>query len=144
MAAGNIGDSIRTYLMGVAAVTAVTNRMYSDVLGQGATLPAIVYRIVSGEHAHHLKGSANFGETVIQIDCIDDSHTGRDDADALAEIVRKNLTSYSGTVGGDKINNILASTPRYRYEQPRDGKGIGRFVHSRDYRVFHAEPAVST
>ena len=101
----------------------------------------MVLTLISGSSLTHLTGSSNFGESRIQIDCYGATRGAAND---LGEIVRKNLTHYSGAAGDDTVDVVLPGSPRYRYEKPMDGKGIGRFIHSRDYRVFHHEPAVST
>ena len=140
--AGDISAGIRSYLAGLAAVTDVTStRIYAGHLPQKATLPAIVYYVISGTHDHHLTGSANFGMTRIQMDCY---ATTRGTANSLGEILRKNLTHYRGAAGSETVDNINAGSPRERDESPKDSSDSWRYVHSRDYLVWHSEPAVST
>ncbi len=142
MATGDIGNNIRTYLLTISAITdVVSTRIYSDVLPQKASMEAIVYRLINGSTFHHLTGVSEFGDVLLQIDCYGAT---RGEADALGEIVRKNLAGYSGAAGDDTVNNVIAESRRYRYEPPKDGKGTGRFLYSRDYRIFFSEPAVST
>ena len=140
--AGDISLGLRTYMVSVSAITTVAStRIYRGHLPQDATLPAIVYQAVSGNDTPHLTGSGNFGMTRIQIDCYAANPT---DANSLGEILRKNLTHYRGAAGTETIDNINAGSPRERDEEPKDNSDGWRYVHSRDYMVFHQEPAIST
>lgn len=140
--AGDIGRGVRTYLQTVSAITDVTStRMYPDVLPQNATLPAIVFSVVSGLSVTHFTGSAELSQTRLQIDCI---ATTRITANSLGELVRKNLEHYTGAGGSEYIKVALAESPRYDYDPPRDASDQGRYTHSRDYMIWHEEASVST
>lgn len=141
--AGDITAGIRSLLVSKAAITSlVSTRVYNGRLPQHATMPAIVYQLISGSHEHHLTGSSNFGQSRIQFDCYDDNN--QSSSNAIGEAVRKELTKFRGAAGTETIDNILAQSPREREEKPQDGSDTWRTVHSRDYLVFHQEPAVNT
>lgn len=146
MAAGDIGNNLRTYLLTKSAITdllGAAGEIYSDVLPQRGqyTLPAIVFSVISGGSGRVLTGSANYGRSRIQVDCWADE---RDDANALGEAVRSNVEHYSGAAGDDDIDIAMHDTQRYIYEPPKDASENGLFGHSADYMILHDYPAVAT
>ena len=146
MAAGDITTNLRTYLLTISAVTdllGTTTEIFPDALPQrgGYTLPAVVLHEISGSDLRHLSGSADKGETTIQIDCWADN---RDDGNALSEAVRKNIEHYAGAAGDDTIDHAYCINRRTFYEPPVDASEDGLYNHSRDYRIVHNLPAVST
>ncbi len=142
MAAGDIGTNLRTYLVSITAITdQVSTRVYPDVLPQNATLPAIVYRMISSVPQHAHGQTTKLKQTRFQIDCI---ATTRLVANATSEIVRKNLDHYNGAAGDDTVDISLSVSDRYDYEPPKDASDNGRYITSTDYMVWHDVPAVST
>lgn len=75
--------------------TLAGGRIYPMLAPQGATLPHIVYQLVSGGHRHTLAGGAGHAAPRFQLTCWADTYTA---AAELGELVRNRVQGYSGTI----------------------------------------------
>ena len=132
----DIGATIRTHTLADATVSGlVSTRMYSDVLPQSVTLPAITYNLPDTIPNEHLAGIVDMSRARIQIDCY---ATTRTVANSLADAVRLQLETYRGTVGSQFINNITMPTGEsYRFDVPEAGTDRRRYITSQDFFVFY-------
>ncbi len=124
----------------MAADTNITNfvstRIYTDVLPQRATMPAITYFVVDSQPNEHLLGIADVTRALIQIDAFSDS---RQQANEIADAIRLCLeTMHRGDNDGQFINTIsLTSGERHLIDDPEDGSDHRRYITSQDFTVFY-------
>lgn len=132
----DIGGTIRTKTLATSSVSdLVSTRMYSDVLPQSVTMPAITYTVIDTTPNEHLTGIADVSRARIQIDCFATSRAG---ANALGDAVRLALEKYRGTVGTQFINEInLATGERYDIDRSETGSDQRRYISSQDFFVSY-------
>ena len=83
---------------GVGAVAG--DRFYPIILRQNPTLPATVYRRISGPRLQNLTGNAGRGTARIQFDHWSKTYV---EAQALAAAVRESLNGFIGTLTTLKV-----------------------------------------
>ena len=135
-----IGEAFRTKLLSYSAVsTIVGQRMYPDALKQRATLPAIVYFVVSTERDHYLGGMTGSAHARIQLDCYASTRTA---ASALASAIRNTgIDAYRGVTDTYTFCGIeFNSGDEYIQEPPTDGNQEHRYIVSFDCLVHYKEP----
>ena len=124
---------LRTYLVTQSDVTdEVGTRIYPEVLPQSPTLPAVVFRTLTGNSHGHLSGKSCLADAVVQFDCYALTSLAARDAE---EEIRKAVDRYEG----GNIRGVFAQAPRSGYEKATDGKDAGYYKASRDYLVFYTE-----
>jgi hypothetical protein len=125
---------LRTYLLADTAVAAAIGaRMYADALPQAATLPAVVYQVISRTHVQHLKGITTAGTVRVQLDCYADT---RLTADAVAEAIVGRLRTLAATpaaIGaGSYVGDLEIQGPRSEATGPADGSDEWVYSSSMD------------
>lgn len=133
----DIASTVRTILVNDATVSAlVSTRIYSDILPQGATLPAVTYTVVTAVPNETLTAISNISTARIQVDCHDDT---RADANTLADGVRLALELHNHTLTGSQyVNGIhMVSGPQDLFDESAAGTDERRFISSMDFRVSY-------
>ena len=107
--------------------------MYSDVLPQKCTMPAIAYQVISTVANEELVNVTALTRARIQIDCFAKT---RGEANQLAEKVRIALhKKHRGDNSGQWIDEIsLAGGEEHEFVQPR-GRDRSATIHSKS-RLF--------
>lgn len=135
-----IGEAFRTKLLSYSTVsTIVGQRMYPDALKQGATIPAIVYYVISTDREHYVGGLTKAAHARIQIDCYAATRTA---ASALSKAIRETgIDSFTGTVSNYQFQGVeFDSGDEYIQEPPIDGNQEHRYIVSFDLLVHYGEP----
>ena len=133
----DISATIRSITLADASVSAlVGSRMYSDILPQKATMPAITYEVVDTIANEHLTGIADVAQARIQINSVAKT---RSEAIALADAVRLALQKkHRGDNSGQFINEIsLAQGEQTTFDPPEAGTDQRRFVTILEFDVFY-------
>lgn len=133
----DIGASIRSLILADATIAAqVGTRVHSDQIPQGATLPAISYRVVDTVPQEHLTGVADIFNARIEIDC---QAQTRGTANTLANLVRAELQqAIRGTFSSVYIYRIgLQTGEQYLTEPIAEGSDQQRYITSQDFSVFY-------
>ena len=133
----DIQSTIRTLTLADGTVSGlVGTRMYSDVLPQSPTLPAIVSIVIATEAHEHLSGIANIAQATIQVDSYAETRTA---ANSLADAVRLALEKQGrGDNSGQFINEInLISGERHGVDAPQDGSARFRYITILDFLVSY-------
>lgn len=131
----DITASIRTLTLADATVSGlVATRMYSDVLPQSATMPAITYSMITETPYEHLAGIVSVSQATIQVDCFGAT---RSSANALADAVRLQLEKYRGVVGTQQILEINHTSARDGYDRAESGTDQLRFIRSLDFDIHY-------
>lgn len=133
----DISATIRTLSIADSDVSAlVGTRMYSDVLPQKCTMPAIAYQVISTVANEELVNVTALTRARIQIDCFAKT---RGEANQLAEKVRIALhKKHRGNNSGQWIDEIsLAGGEEHEFVQPEAGTDQRRFITSQDFFVFY-------
>ena len=88
--------------------------VYPAKIPQSASLPAIVYTLVSRPHVHDLSGNGGLADATVQIDCWAETYS---EARTIAEAVRHCLQGFVGTMasGGVYCACALPTTVRKEY-----------------------------
>lgn len=135
-----IGEAFRTKLLSYSTVsTIVGQRMYPDALKQNATLPAIIYYVVSTQREHGVAGLTKLAHARIQFDCYANTRTA---ASALSKAIRETgIDSFRGTVSGYTFCGVeFDSADQYIQEPPTDGNQEHRYLVTFDCLVHYKEP----
>lgn len=136
-----IEQAIRTYLLANATdvTTLVGTRIVPDVLAQGETIPAIVYRRITAEHYRTITGStAGMANATIEYACFNTTRIGADD---LAEKLRlSGILDLRGTYSGIFIADVeLSEGFNNQFEQNTEGSHELRYITSQDYTIHYRE-----
>lgn len=135
----DVATGVRLYLLSNGTVeNLVGNRIFTDVLQQGAELPAVVVNKISTRHEHELSGFAGNASCRLQFDCYGDT---RDDANDTAEAIRTSgIVSFKGTTNGVDIRGArMEEGARYDIDEARDGRDDHRYITSFDLVVDYTE-----
>lgn len=139
----DVAIAIRAYLLTKSAVTdLVGERIYSDMIAQGATLPAIAFSKTSTDHEHTLSNLAGLAHTRLQFDCYADLATGgRAMANAIAEAIRETgIVAIKGVYTGVDIRGVrLEQGHRNEIDYANDSSDDHRYVTSFDLMVDYLE-----
>jgi len=139
----DVAVSIRTYLLSKSAVTAlVGTRIYSDIVEQAATLPAIAMSKISTRHEHVLSDLAGIAHCRIQFDCYADAATGgRAKANDIAEAIRATgICAIKGSYTSVDIRGVrLEQGQRNEIDYARDDSDDHRYVTSFDLEIDYTE-----
>lgn len=118
-----------------AGVTAlVGTRVYPVIAPQAATLPLIVYTLISGQQEESHSGASGLARPRYQFDCYAETITA---AFALGEAVRLAIHGFAGTLGGAggvTCGGILFAGKRVLYEPETKIHRV-----SIDYFIWHEE-----
>lgn len=89
----------RLHLIDNAAIAAlVSGRVYTPILPQKVTYPAIQLQLISDVEGMHLRGPDGCSRSRVQVDCW---ALTRDAAFAVGRLCRQRLLGFSGTWTGD-------------------------------------------
>jgi predicted aminopeptidase len=135
----DVAASIRAYLLTKTAVTdLVSTRIYTDIVPQGATLPAIAYSKISTTPDHTLGNLAGVSHCRMQFDCY---ATTRAAANDIAEAIRATgICAIRGTYTDVFICGVqLESGQRNEVDYAQDGSDDHRYVTSFDLMVHYTE-----
>jgi hypothetical protein len=110
-----LGNLLRQLLVGDAGIAALANsRVYSEVLPQNGTVPAVVFNVVAGDSDADLEGPTGVGSRRVQID-------------SWAAL----LDGYSGGAAGLDVQAVFYLTERWDFEAETK-----LFRTSQDYEVW--------
>jgi hypothetical protein len=120
----DIGKGVRTYLVSKSSVTdLVSTRIYPGVLPQAATLPAVVYTVVTNVPNDDVTGSSGSVNAGLQLDVFSDSHITSNN---IGEQIRLVMQGYSGAMGDETVGAVRLTNRYEMYEKPVDGSDLGR------------------
>ena len=122
---------LRTLILSIPAVVAVTSKVAWGVRPQGQTGAAVYLATVSDMRELHLKGAQKLRKSRVQIDCYDAVFLT---AKALAEAIVTRMQSPN-TVQGVTMSLSQAFGPRDLSEQNTDGTTVYR--QSLDLMIWH-------
>jgi hypothetical protein len=132
-----IRNSIRQYLLSKLAVTNIIGtRLYPVVLPQLESVPAIVYRRISGGHNHNIDKATGSAIPVFELDCWADTYA---QAETLAEAVRGVMQGFDGTMGDTVVTACILDDETDDYEPPDEGSDRGVFSITLRYRIRYTE-----
>ncbi|MCK6478578.1 MAG: DUF3168 domain-containing protein [Planctomycetaceae bacterium] len=100
---------------GVAALAA--DRVYSEVLPQAPTPPAVVFDVVSADEDISLSGPTGVRRVSV---VVDSWARKRADATALGLAVRRVLAGHSGAAGGLEVQAAFLVSERWAYDAEVD------------------------
>lgn len=119
---------------GIGALAA--NRIYPQILPQGATLPAITWQRISGSHLEDLGGEDILAHPRLQINCWAATVSAASD---LRDAVRAALVDYTGVVLAVVISHISLEDDGDLFEPSVSSKEERRFGRRLDFIVWHEE-----
>lgn len=133
----DIGRGVRTYLAAQTPVSdLVSTRIYPDALPQDATLPCIVYTVISDTSEHHLTAAAGIGFALVQVDCF---AATRLSATAVSEAVRGEMDGYRGAMGSETVRVCHLTNRFFEYGVPEAGDDVGLYRSMLEFRIGHTE-----
>lgn len=140
--ANDIGNSIRSYLVGQSTVTAIAaDRGHIGHFPKRCLWPAFKVRVISDEPQHHMGGTSGLREARLEIECVDDicdGHIGtRLLCNQLDEAILALLDMQRGTFGGTFCNTIQAEDRDEDEDDPFDGSDNWRYSTAREYVIFY-------
>jgi|WetSurMetagenome_2_1015567.scaffolds.fasta_scaffold00567_25 hypothetical protein len=128
----SLKTALATILEDTTALTAlVGTRIYSVMLPQGFTLPAVVFRMTADETERILSGHAGKARTTFEVSYCAVTDTA---AETGGEIIRIALDGYSGTVSSVKIQSVIMTTRSDDYEPD-----LNIFRRVMEFKIGHIE-----
>lgn len=129
-----VEEALVSILRNNAAVAAlVSTRIYPVMIPQGATLPVIEYRQLSGQKEHSHDANADLARPRYQFTAISASYS---QAKTLAAAIVAALDNYQGTVSGVKIDAVQKQNQMDLFTRTED-EGNSTFSSLVDFVVFH-------
>ena len=135
----DLAVSVRTYLLGVTAVTDIVGqRIYTDILPQRATLPAVALSKITTRHDHQLSDLAGLAHTRMQFECFASTRLV---ANATAEAIRSSgIITQKGTLTSVDIRGVRVDDGQRNYvDYPTDGSDEHRYVTTLDLVFDYTE-----
>ena len=110
--------------------------MYSDVLPQKCTMPAIIYQVISSVANADLVNPSPLTRARIQVDCLAKT---RSEANQLAQKVRIALNKkHRGDNSGQWIDEIsIATGEEHEFLAAEAGTDQRRYITIQDFFVFY-------
>ncbi len=137
----DLSKAVYTFLAADSNITAqVSTRIYRDRLPQGATLPAIVYTLVTGTVEHHMENAADLSNDVYQIDIWAST---RSSANSIGELVRLRLDGYYGAFGSEQVGGVLLQSTQHISEEPVDDSDTWLHRQISDYSIWYVSAVPS-
>lgn len=139
----DVATALRTFLLTKTAITdLIGTRIYTDLVEQSATLPAVAFSKLSTAHEHELAGIGGLAHCRFQFDCYTDAATGgRATANAIASaIYLSGITAIKGIYTSVDIRGArLEEGQRNEIEYAKDNSDDHRYVTSFDLMVDYLE-----
>jgi len=132
-------SAVRTYVLAQSSVnTTISQRMYFDVLMQGATLPACVISVASERHDHLIQGRAGLVHTRINIEC---HSLNRLTTNALAKaIIECGIDLVQGVTNSVDIRGVQIEDGQRQYIDYDSAAGDDHtYVTEFDLMVHHKD-----
>ena len=106
-------EALRSILADAPEVSAIVEtRIHPGELPQGATLPALSYRLITAAPQYAMDASDGVTESRVEINCWSEGSEGLSayaEAKLLARAVKSALSGYTGTVLGVDIQGAFIS-----------------------------------
>lgn len=117
-------------------------RLYPQDRQQGGVYPAVTYQRVSTDHLEGLEAATGYATATIEFDCMATSYAL---AKTLAEVLRKCLDGFRGTMGNQKITSCRIQDESDDFDPPQDGsaKGVYHVIVSYDFQFPETVPVFS-
>lgn len=135
----DIAVAVRSFLLGKTAITDIIGqRMYTDMLPQAATLPAVEMEKLFTTHDHELSNYAGLAHARLQFRCYASTRLV---ANSIAEAIRASgIATQKGTTGGADIRGArMEEGMSYVVNTARDGGDEHRYVSTIDLQVDYTE-----
>jgi hypothetical protein len=140
-------EAVDAKLRSITSLTAlVGNRIFGNKAPQwtadikrafGEPFPRIVYQDSTVEQHRHLEGSDGSALIVVTIDIYSQRYL---QAKQIAEILRVNLDTFRGDMGGVLVDEVSLESMNDFYEDPVDGSDVGSHSVSIDFFFWHQQP----
>lgn len=132
----DFGPGFSEFVLADAAIAAVVgDRLFPEVVPEGVRAASIVYTLVSENQSYTMKARSSLVNPRYQIDCWAPE---RDDALALANLVKERIDGYRGVMGTGgnavTIRGIFQVNDRINFDDTVQMSGV-----SRDYDVWLSE-----
>ncbi|MCE9635075.1 MAG: DUF3168 domain-containing protein [Planctomycetes bacterium] len=109
-----LGKYLRMVLTADARVAALAaDRVYTEVLPQAGTVPAIVFTEVSGDEDYALDGPTGTSARRVQVDSW---AKARADATALGLAVKAALSGHTGAAAGLDVQGVFLVAERWDFD----------------------------
>jgi len=136
----SVRSGLYSRLAGTTAVTTlVGTRIFPNFAPPDATLPYIVYSVVSQGHDHYIGAAAGRATPRVQLDVYDATLLS---CETIANVLRTNLDGFSGTLGSsDTVECTLCMLDNEidLYEPPAAGENVGTYHIAQDYLIHYVE-----
>lgn len=133
----DVNIAVRTYLLTKTAITdLIGQRMYTDALPQGATIPAVAMSTVSETYDHAIDGLGGIVASRIQFECYASTRiVSLSIADA---IIWCGIDAIKGTYSSINIRSVMVEDGRRCFtDADTAGGDAQRYVTSFDLLVTH-------
>lgn len=111
-------------------------RIYPQVIPDDASMPAVAYSRVGGEHIRSLTGSSMAANPRYELICWADTLTG---AKAVAEQVRDCLDGYSGTIDSVTIHACVLENDSDLLQQQAGADAQRHYGIEMTFNIWHSE-----
>lgn len=114
----------------------VGSRIYPQTIPQDAQMPAIRYNLIAAPRRHTLTEADGLVFARMQVDILSENYAT---ARQLAEVVRKNLDVFAGTVGGVHISVIQLIDEQDYFAESPGSESIRRYGKTQDYTICYSQ-----
>ena len=139
----DIADELKTYLGGVAAISAIVGqRIFNNRSRQARPTPFLVLEEVEGEVIDVLFKDSGFVQSTFNVYATADEIST---ANNLGTEVRRNLHTFSGQMGSVWVQEVAMPLGRYRSTRTiyKDHNNDAFFFESRQqFDIWHSTPRV--
>ena len=135
----DIAIGVRGYLLSKSGITdLVSQRIYTDVLPQSATLPAIVMNKLYTTHDHELSNLVGVAYSRLQFECYGSTRLV---SNSIAEAIRASgIVAFKGDTNSVDIRGVqVEEGMSYMDDPPTDGSDERRYVSVIDLMVAFTE-----
>ncbi len=130
-----IQKGIIDYLLTQTAITdVVSTKIRPNQAEQGITRPYLVVRQEDSEDIEHAGGAAGLAFAELDIDC---HGTSQKQAMDLAELLRLELSGFSGAMGSETVRRVAFIGQRHLGSSPQQGGEIGKPAVTVSVEVHH-------
>lgn len=127
-----IESAIRTLVLQASDITdEIGTRFYPLRLPQQSEIPACTFQMIADVPSHNLSGPQGHVRTLLQIDTYAATYAKSVE---VADLIRKQIDGYAGTVSGTIITSVQRASALSTYET-----GIDQYRMTTDYRIGYYE-----
>lgn len=131
-----VDSIIPTRLLGDSNITAIVGKKIRPHAVKGEAMPYILFRRILTSRVYTFDGATGLADARLAVECWAKEHG---EALELAELIRKRLNAFSGTLNGIEVSSLMLIDEDDAIVTDNDGTGVGPFGIRQEYRIYYIE-----